>query len=106
MIYINEAHSNKWPVGYKDQPEPQMCMNDRVCNARKSKIDNPYELLIDQWTNDFEELFHAWPDKYYFVDAKTLKILAKSEYGNEGDEDGRIEVDCTTILQDIIDDKN
>ena len=103
MIYINEAHSNKWPIGRPNQPPPQSCLRDRVCNAKKFTEESiPYDLFIDQWDNQYEELFHAWPDKYYFVEKDTLLIKSKSTYGREGERDGKIDVDCTSILTKII----
>jgi len=103
FIYINEAHSSKWPIGRDYQPEPQKSIQERIDRAKEFKKlhDWPYEIFVDTWENKFEELFHAWPDKYYLLD-RDLKIVAKSTYGTEAHNDGVVEVDSTEIIENFI----
>ena len=103
FIYINEAHSSKWPIGRDHQPDPHTSIADRISHARKFQKDNawPYEIFIDCWDNSFEELFHAWPDKYYLLDSK-FKILARSTYGTEDHNDAVVDVDSTDVIRKII----
>jgi len=101
LIYIDEAHSNKWKIGLNNHPDPQKDFEDRIKRAKKFILDfDPtYELYVDLWNNNYANAFHAWPDKYYLID-KDKKVLQKSEYGTKGDKDGKVIVDCTKVLQD------
>jgi hypothetical protein len=103
MIQINEAHSHKWKIGMDKHPSPQQDFCERVCRAQDflTKYKVPYDMYIDNWDNDYENAFHAWPDKYYLV-GKDLKVLAKSEYGTEGAMDGKLLVDPTDILEGFV----
>jgi len=100
LIQIDEAHSTAWPVGLKNTPEPQKTFEERVERANKfvedEKVEIPFEVLIDDWSNTFANLFRAWPDKYYCID-KDYKVLYKATYGAKSD--ALIDVDCTEIIK-------
>ena len=65
----------------KDHPLPHSDLNDRISRAKSLRDTKniPFPIFVDNWTNDFDNLFRAWPDQYYFVDSDG-KILAKSMY--------------------------
>jgi hypothetical protein len=103
LIHIDEAHSSLWPVGLENQPEPQKDIDDRIKRATDF-IENenvPFPVYIDTWNNNFAEIYHAWPDKYYCID-KNNNILLKSEYGDSGDSDAKIKVDCVDAILDLM----
>lgn len=105
LVQIDEAHSTAWPVGLPETPAPQRSFDERVQRAnhfvRSHGPQDPFIVKVDGWDNDFAETFRVWPDKYYLVDS-TLTVLAKSEYGNSGEQDALIKVDCTELICDLL----
>lgn len=103
LIQINEAHSEKWPIGLEYHPTIQKDFAERVERAndfvRNSGV--PYPVFVDDWENSYENRYQAWPDKYYFVNVETKKVLKKSEYGSEGENDGVIVEDYADLLEKI-----
>lgn len=99
LIQIEEAHSVKWKTGFVDHPENHKSFEHRLQRAMKfktkySQFENVY---VDNWTNDFENIFQAWPDKFVFVN-KELQLLEKSEY----DMDAVITTDYTKLIEQCI----
>ncbi len=111
LIQIDEAHSDGWPLGrlwsngIETQPKPHGSFVDRVDRANHfvTTYNPPYPVFIDGWDNQFAELFSAWPDKFHCV-TQDLVIVAKSEYGSEGEEDALIKEDYTVLLQKLLQD--
>lgn len=102
LIQIDEAHSSAWPAGLENQVEPQIDLNDRISRA-KQFIENdqpPYPVYIDDWNNEYAEIYRAWPDKYYMVDNE-YTILNKSTYGISGDMNAKIELDCVDLMTEL-----
>lgn len=100
LIQIDEAHSSAWPVGLKDQPEPQKNMEERLerANTFVSVESPPFPVYVDNWSNDYAESYHSWPDKYYCFDSE-MTIIAMSEYGKKYD--AVINVDCVDLIKDL-----
>lgn len=84
FIQINEAHSNKWPLGLSDHPDVHRDINDRYERARKfvELYQFPYPVYVDTWSDQFENTYHAWPDQYTVIDCKTGLIISHSHYNN------------------------
>lgn len=108
LIQIDEAHSTAWPMAIDtllnvDKVEPQKTFEDRINRANYfvEKYNPPYPVYIDNWSNEFANLFMAWPDKYHFIN-KDLVILAKSEYFSEGKKEAVIMEDYTVLLEKYI----
>ena len=108
LIQIDEAHSNAWPLSINElldveQPKPQRTYDDRISRANEfvMKYEPPYPVFIDGWSNDFAELFRAWPDKYHCVN-KDLIVVAKSEYHSGDDKEATVMEDCTVVLEELI----
>jgi hypothetical protein len=108
LVQIDEAHSNAWPMAINSllgvtQPEPQKTFEDRITRAKYfvESYNPPYTVMIDSWSNDFAEMFRAWPDKYHIID-QNLKVVAKSEYHKDGDNDALIIEDCTIALEKLM----
>lgn len=119
LVYISEAHTNLWPLGLSDHPEPQKNIDDRIQNAQKFLNNNEchYTVLVDSWFDEdqpqpqpqpqnkrnrnYEEVYHAWPDKYILLD-ENHTIIAKSTYHKEGERDGKIKLDCVDLLLNLI----
>ncbi len=104
LIQINEAHSCKWPIGREYCPLPHQNFEDRVKRANNFvNIENcPYPVFIDDWTNTYENKYHAWPDEHYYVDVKSKKILKRSEYYGAGKMDGQVKEDYAIMLHNLV----
>ena len=100
LIQIDEAHSTAWPVGLEKQL-PHTSLQDRINRANYfvNKYNPPYHVFIDNWNNEFANLFRAWPDKFHCVD-RTFKLISKSEYGMH--EDALIDKDCIKVLMELM----
>jgi len=103
LIQIDEAHSSAWPIALENQPEPQENINERLERANNFVINEmvPYPVYSDVWENDFAEMYHAWPDKYYCFNSN-LEIIQKSTYGYQGDTNALIEVDCVSLIKELL----
>lgn len=103
LIQIDEAHSDAWPMNIKNQPKPQKSFEDRILRANQfiAEYNPPYPVYIDNWNNEFAELFRAWPDKYHCVN-KDLEVIGRSEYGLYGDEEAKIIKDYTILLNELM----
>jgi len=112
LIQIDEAHSSAWPMGLKDEPEPQTSFGNRMDRAKLfiEKYDCPYDVYVDGWNNIFETTFRAWPDKFHCVKHTVSEIsgenefivVSKSEYHRSGEKEAVIIDDYTEILDELI----
>jgi Iodothyronine deiodinase len=105
MIYIDEAHSSKWPIGLDSHPQPHASIEDRVDRAQAFVANHAldsrvFQCFVDTWSNAFAERFRGWPDVYYHVD-KRYTVLTKSEYGEKAD--ALIDVDCVDLIRVLLD---
>lgn len=99
LVQINEAHSDKWPIGLKDHPTVQQSLACRINRAYAFKLQYNvrYPIFIDTWDDLFENTYHAWPDKYHIItDDKTL--TAKATYNL----DALVERDYSDILLEAL----
>lgn len=103
MIYIHEAHTTRWPIGYDMHPAPHCSFEDRCQRALQFVADEhvPYPVYVDGWDNAFCSTFHAWPDRFMLLDAQYL-LLQTSEYEIDGAQDGKIQEDCVQVLQGLL----
>lgn len=81
LIQIEEAHTKKWPLGFQNHPINHKSFEHKVerANEFKNKFNQFENVYVDSWSNDFENIYQAWPDKFVLID-KNLKVLEKSEY--------------------------
>jgi hypothetical protein len=107
LIQIDEAHSTKWKTGLENHPDPHKNIQDRLGRANNfindSNVTDPFFVYVDNWSNDFAEMYQAWPDKYYHFDSD-LKVLTKSEYGTGTDNhpDALIKFDCLDLIRNLL----
>lgn len=85
FIQINEAHSDRWPLGFTDHPPVQKDFDDRLTKACTFSEEFPYTIFVDTWSDQFEETYHAWPDKYYLIEQSSGKILNHSTYNDNAE---------------------
>jgi hypothetical protein len=97
LIQIDEAHSTKWPIGRDYQPEPHANLQDRIQRTIQfnETYKPPYPILIDNWNNDFANMYRCWPDQYILLDHNFV-ICAKSQY-----DDAKIKQDCVDLLKQL-----
>lgn len=100
MVQIEEAHSKLWPIGRDHCPINHTSFEDRAQRANDfiETYNCPYPVYVDGFDNQFEKIFRSWPDKYYFIGQDKV-VLNKSEYGREGDRDGKIVLDYVNLLK-------
>lgn len=103
LIQIDEAHSDEWPVGLENQSTSHKNIQDRLNRANEFVINDkvPFPVYVDNWQNEFAELYQAWPDEYYHFNSD-LKILTKSEYGTEEETDALIKLDCLDLVSKLL----
>lgn len=67
-----------------DHPDNHKDFEDRLTRAVafREKYGIKFELYVDYWSNEFENLFQAWPDKYYLIDSDK-KVLERCEHNEE-----------------------
>ena len=108
LIQLDEAHSSAWPMGLKEQPDPQTDFKCRMDRAKLfvEKYNCPFNVYVDGWDNMFENTFRAWPDKFYLVDFDSDNdeyiIECKSEYNGKGEKEAVIIYDYVNVLEDLI----
>jgi len=81
IVYITEAHAkDEWPVGksvsFCDQPK---VLEERCVLARKYNDENELSIPmgVDLMCNGFENVFAAWPVRFYVV--KEGKLVWKAQ---------------------------
>jgi hypothetical protein len=106
LIQIDEAHTDKWPIGRDYQPSIQSDFNDRLNRTNNfiQQYNPPLDsltIIVDDWNNSYGDRFRAWPDKYYLID-NNFNVIAKSEYGTDENNDGVITLDCVVLVERLI----
>jgi len=79
VIYIAEAHAvDEWPVGDPLQIMQPRSTGERVAIASKFKKDYNFLLpmLVDTVDNAYEQMYSAWPIRFYVI--QNNKILFKA----------------------------
>ena len=108
LIQVDEAHSTAWPLAIDhlfnvEQVESQKTFDDRIKRANHfvTQYNCPYKVYIDSWSNDFANIFRAWPDKYHCIN-KDLTIIAKSDYHSTERKEATVVEDCTLVLEKLL----
>jgi hypothetical protein len=101
LVQIQEAHSTDWPIGREHEPTPQATLAERVARAQTFVNDtrppaSAFRVCVDTWDNTFDNVFQAWPDRFYCVDANG-RVIASATYG-----DATIDQDCTDLIEQLL----
>ena len=88
-------------MGLENEPDVHKSLKDKVTKIEKyiNEDNPPFPVFIDSFEGEFEELYQAWPDKYYLVN-NDKKILITSEYSKY--KEAVINYDCLFLLHDIV----
>jgi len=85
VVYITEAHAaNEWPVGktisFCNQPET---LEQRIELAKtyQSRFNSQMNIAVDQMSNAFDEMFSAWPIRFFIV--QNGKLVFKAQPSTE-----------------------
>ena len=114
LIYISEAHSDKWPTGM-GHPTVQTDFADRLTrlddfvSGSGAPLGLPHlSYFADSWaphgdfeSRNFENCMHAWPDA--FVAVNRDKAIIDRDYYGTGELDAVGINDYTNILQRLFD---
>jgi len=55
-------------------------------------------VLVDNEKNDFNNIFQAWPDRYFLIE-KSGRVLARAEYSTR--EQAKVDIDCVWMIKFI-----
>lgn len=82
-VYIMEAHAtDTWPMGFEIEYKQTNTLEERAKVARDFIANEkyPYTLRIDEApSNSFNELFAAWPLRFYVVDNGFMSYIHEPE---------------------------
>jgi len=86
MVYIDEAHANDiWPLGNHIDLPNHKTISDRTHAASllKDKFNLQIPVLLDSMTNNFDQEYAVWPERYYFIKNGKLDIIGQptTEFG-------------------------
>jgi len=88
-VYITEAHTqDEWPMGDDVLLERQPTeMGERCQVACEFRENTSYmmPMVIDTMTNQFDELFGAWPVRFFIVQNNVLVFKAQPNSGHTYD---------------------
>lgn len=80
-VYIMEAHAtDTWPLGLEVAYKQTHTLTERAAVARDFIRDNAYEfpLALDvPPENAFNELFAAWPLRFYVIENRRLTFICE-----------------------------
>lgn len=100
-LYIREAHIverdsdgiiiDGWPVGHTDFEYPQHANLEKRIQMAKlfiNQFDWPIPTYVDNFSNDFDNEYGAWPDKIFMFDLSTdtnqMHLTHKSKLEHDG----------------------
>jgi len=86
MVYIDEAHANDiWPLGNHIDLPNHKTISDRTHAASllKDKFNLQIPVLLDSMTNNFDQEYAVWPERYYFIKNGKLEKIGQptTEFG-------------------------
>ena len=106
LVQIQEAHTTRWPLGMTDHPEPQASLEERMERARSFRtrfaLPSCFRLLVDPWTDPFEQRFRAWPDCYVMVSAASGDGIRTVEAQSTYSMDALVITDYAQILTALL----
>ena len=83
-MYLEEAHAeDEWPIGSSVKIMSHKSISDRLgaVNKLKSETDWYMPTYMDNMANEFNELFKAWPIRFYLIKNLELKYVAMPKDG-------------------------
>lgn len=88
MVYISEAHATDvWPLGNTVCVNEHKCIEDRIKAAKEFIVEerkNKIPLFVDTMSNQFDEKFMAWPERFYIIQGNVFKFVAQPSKEDKG----------------------
>mgnify|MGYP003778586255 CR=1 FL=1 len=89
FVYIDEAHSTKWPLAYSHEQPPANHLAERIAYAqamsREFGLAEAGRVLVDPMELPFETAFGAWPGKYFVIGTdKCLEYVGQATAATGG----------------------
>jgi len=88
LVYIAEAHATDvWPLGSHVSLPSHKTLDDRIQAAKilQTKYHNKIPLLVDTMSDEFDEKYAIWPERYYTAYPSAGKIhsvfMPTTEFG-------------------------
>lgn len=84
LVYIAEAHADdEWPIGSDlvfNQPKTIQDRN-QIVGKFLSETDFKWPTVMDNENNQFDEIYAAWPLRFYIIKNNRLTYIAAPENG-------------------------
>jgi len=78
VVYIQEAHAqDEWKLGTNVCINQHKTIDERIA-AAKSFIDKykfRIPVVVDDINNGYDETYGVWPDRYFGIENKVMKLL-------------------------------
>eukprot|EP00479_Gromia_sphaerica_P012671 TRINITY_DN6779_c0_g1_i1.p1 TRINITY_DN6779_c0_g1~~TRINITY_DN6779_c0_g1_i1.p1 ORF type:complete len:196 (+),score=43.25 TRINITY_DN6779_c0_g1_i1:416-1003(+) len=112
MVYILEAHAqDEWPISsgkYVESGE-SVCVNQPTSNEERLAVLNEFmknypidaPFLVDRIENEFDNIFAAWPTRFYIVENGEMCFKAQPKWMGLGKTYDFEQVRQTLMLNDI-----
>jgi len=88
MVYISEAHATDvWPLGNTVCVNQHQTIEERIGAAKKHIVEdrgNKIPMFVDTMNNDFDNVFHAWPERFFIMLGGVMKMDAQPSREDKG----------------------
>jgi len=94
-VYILEAHAvDEWPLGNEVQIKQHQTLEERISAAKRfiTHYDFTVPLVVDSIDNSFNNVFAAWPERFYIINEGKLAYIAHPGVNGENTEMWHVEV--------------
>jgi len=83
-VYVSEAHAtDEWPLGNFVSITQHKTIEERIEAAKKfvSVLNFKLPVYVDTIDNSFDNVYCAWPDRYYIIKNCIMKAYGVAVYG-------------------------
>lgn len=87
VVYLMEAHAkDQWPLGNHVEIEQHKSLEDRIAAAEAfiKRFDCKVPVLVDTMSNQFNDLFAAWPERFFVIHDMKMSYIAQPSLDDKG----------------------
>lgn len=87
VVYLMEAHAkDQWPLGSHVEIEQHKNLEERIAAAEAfiQRFDCKVPVLIDTMSNQFNDLFAAWPERFFVIHNMKMRYIAQPSLEDKG----------------------